>query len=105
MDVSPWIDCRFVEPIEDTLARIEAQQHRRFLKSHLPADGLPLFDAVRYIHVARDGRDALPLLPQPRLELYAVDGWRGSTPSALEDGHRRPIREPPPIRPTSSTAG
>ena len=57
MDVSPWIDCRFVEPVEDALARIEAQQHRRFVKAHLPADGLPLFDAVRYIHVARDGRD------------------------------------------------
>ena len=58
MDVSPWIDCRFVEPVEAALARIEAQQHRRFLKTHLPADGLPLFDRVRYIHVARDGRDS-----------------------------------------------
>jgi aryl sulfotransferase len=25
----------------------------------MPADGLPLYDEVRYIHVARDGRDAL----------------------------------------------
>ena len=39
-------------------ARIEAQAHRRFLKAHLPADGLPLFAEVRYVHVARDGRDA-----------------------------------------------
>jgi len=45
-------------PLEETLAKIEAQAHRRFLKSHLPADGLPLHDAVRYIHVARDGREA-----------------------------------------------
>ena len=58
MDVSGWIDRRFGAPIEEALAKMEAQEHRRFLKSHLPADGLPLHDAVRYIHVARDGRDA-----------------------------------------------
>jgi aryl sulfotransferase len=40
------------------LARLETTRHRRFIKSHLPADGLPLFDELRYIVVARDGRDA-----------------------------------------------
>ncbi|MBA3324323.1 MAG: sulfotransferase domain-containing protein [Rhodobacteraceae bacterium] len=59
MEVSGWIDRRFGEPVEATLATLEAQTHRRFLKSHLPADGLPLHDTVRYIHVARDGRDAV----------------------------------------------
>lgn len=58
MDISAWIDRRFPEPVEQVLARIEAQAHRRFLKSHLPADALPLHEEVRYIHVARDGRDA-----------------------------------------------
>lgn len=58
MQVSPWIDRRFPAPIEEVMARIEAQEHRRFLKSHLPFDGLPLHDEVRYIYVARDGRDA-----------------------------------------------
>ena len=58
MDVSPWLDCRFVEPVEATLARLEAARHRRFIKSHLPADGLPFYDELRYIVVARDGRDA-----------------------------------------------
>jgi aryl sulfotransferase len=56
--ISPWLDRRFPEPVEAVTARLEAQDHRRFLKAHLPADGLPLFDEVRYIHVARDGRDA-----------------------------------------------
>ena len=41
MDVSPWIDWRAGPPIEDFLATIEAQEHRRFLKSHLPLDALP----------------------------------------------------------------
>ena len=40
------------------MARLEDQEHRRFVKSHLPFDGLPIYDEVKYIHVARDGRDA-----------------------------------------------
>ena len=58
MDISPWIDRRFGETMEEINARLEAQTHRRFLKSHLPLDGLPLHAQVLYIHVARDGRDA-----------------------------------------------
>jgi aryl sulfotransferase len=55
--VSPWIDCRYVEPLDDVVARIEAQRHRRFLKSHLPVDALPFDEAVRYVVVGRDTRD------------------------------------------------
>jgi aryl sulfotransferase len=57
MDLSIWIDARF-RPIEDVVAALAAQTHRRFLKAHQPHDALPIHDAVRYIHVARDGRDA-----------------------------------------------
>jgi aryl sulfotransferase len=57
-EISPWIDCRFMHPVEEMQAILEKQTHRRFLKSHLPFDGLPHYDQVRYIHVARDGRDA-----------------------------------------------
>jgi aryl sulfotransferase len=55
--VSPWIEAEF-EPIDVVLARLEAQSHRRFIKSHTPADGIPFFDTGRYVFVARDGRDA-----------------------------------------------
>src|ERR1051326_5839521 len=54
---SPWIDMRIL-PIEEVTERIETQTHRRFLKTHLEFDALPIYDGVRYIHVARDGRDA-----------------------------------------------
>jgi aryl sulfotransferase len=54
---SPWIDMR-VRPIEEVTQRIEAQSHRRFLKTHLDFDAVPVYDDVRYIHVAREGRDA-----------------------------------------------
>ena len=58
MEISPWIDATFTGPVEAMRDRIDAQTHRRFLKSHLPLDGLPVYDEVRYIHVARDARDA-----------------------------------------------
>ena len=58
MQISAWLDRRFPQPIEAAIAEIEAQKHRRFLKSHMPLDGLPVYDEVKYIHVARDSRDA-----------------------------------------------
>lgn len=57
-EISAWIDMGFGPPIDAVIERIEAQRHRRFFKSHLPFDGLPQYDEVRYVHVARDGRDA-----------------------------------------------
>lgn len=57
-EVSPWIDRRLGLSGEELRAFIEAQEHRRFFKSHVPYDGLPIYDRVKYIHVARDGRDA-----------------------------------------------
>lgn len=55
--ISPWIDFR-LPPVEGVMDLIQAQQHRRFLKSHLPFDALPVYDEVKYIHVARHGLDA-----------------------------------------------
>lgn len=59
MALSPWIDERFLGSPEETQSRIEAQTHRRYLKSHLPFDALPHHAQVKYIHVARDGLDAM----------------------------------------------
>ena len=44
-------------PIEAVDADLEAQSHRRSVKTHVPFDGVPRFQHVKYIHVARDGRD------------------------------------------------
>jgi aryl sulfotransferase len=57
--ISPWIDARTHGPAPDMYRVLAAQMHRRFVKTHVPADGLPLYEQVRYIHVARDGRDAV----------------------------------------------
>ena len=56
-EMSLWPDTRFRLSEVDLAVALEAQTHRRFLKTHVPVDGLPLYDEVRYIHVARDGRD------------------------------------------------
>jgi aryl sulfotransferase len=55
--ISPWIELKLLPPAE-MAAALAAQTHRRFMKSHTPADGIPWFDDARYIFVARDGRDA-----------------------------------------------
>jgi aryl sulfotransferase len=57
MQLSPWIDQRFFGPIEPVLQHIEKQEHRRFLKSHLPFDAIPFWEDVSYICVGRDTRD------------------------------------------------
>lgn len=55
--LSPCLDQWFMGDIDDVVARIEKQRHRRFLKAHLPLDGVPYFPEVRYINVGRDTRD------------------------------------------------
>jgi aryl sulfotransferase len=57
-ELSPWLDSTIFNPLEQDLATLEAQTHRRYIKSHLPFDALPVWDTVKYIHVGRDGRDA-----------------------------------------------
>jgi len=56
-DSSPWPDFRLPPP-GAMLELAASQQHRRFLKSHVPYDSLPIYEGVKIIHVARDGRDA-----------------------------------------------
>ena len=55
--VSPWIDARFMGPIEPMIATVDAQQHRRFVKSHLAADGIRYVPEAKYVVVGRDTRD------------------------------------------------
>ena len=53
---SPWLDNR-VRPIEEVMDNLQAQEHRRFIKTHLPLDGLPFHPEPKYIVVGRDARD------------------------------------------------
>ncbi len=92
--LSPWLDW-LVEPREDVLARLEAQPHRRFIKTHTPLDGVPQRGDVTYIVVARHPLDmAVSLYHQgdnidrPRLEQLT-----GQAPRAAPPPDRPPLHE------------
>jgi hypothetical protein len=55
--MSMWLEHR-VRSVEEAHAAFAAQTHRRFIKSHIPLDGVPMVDEVRYVCVGRDPRDA-----------------------------------------------
>jgi aryl sulfotransferase len=54
--VSPWLDMR-TRPLEDVVRELEAQTHRRFIKTHLPFYALPFDERVTYLTIGRDPRD------------------------------------------------
>lgn len=54
--MSPWLDMA-IPPLDQISQALEAQTHRRFIKTHLALDGLPFFETARYVVVGRDVRD------------------------------------------------
>src|SRR5215469_16954774 len=54
--ISPWLDI-LARPLDEVLADLAGQSHRRFIKTHTPLDGLPFDDRVTYICAGRDPRD------------------------------------------------
>jgi aryl sulfotransferase len=104
-EISPWLDSTIFNPLEDDLATLEAQTHRRYIKSHLPFDALPVWDTVKYIHVGRDGRDARlswqnheqgfrpEIAARIAAQAMALAAERGAAPSG-----------PPPARPEDPRA-
>jgi len=96
MQMSPWLDCRYQYPIDVMIATLEAQTHRRVMKSHLPFDALPIYDDVKYIHTARGGLDAcfsfhnhfLNFTPMATNSIAAIDkadGGSGEFPPPPEN--------------------
>jgi hypothetical protein len=55
-EVSPWLDM-CLRPLAEVTSALEAQAHRRFIKTHTPLDGLPLQPEATYLVVGRDPRD------------------------------------------------
>jgi aryl sulfotransferase len=89
--MSPWLD-RGWGQIEEMLSLLEAQTHRRFIKTHLPLDGLIFYPAAKYIYVGRDGRDCF---------MSYWNHYRAFKPEsfdAINDAHggaSEPFRPPP----------
>lgn len=90
-EMSPWLDLR-IPPKEAKLPAVEAQTHRRFLKTHLPVDALRFSDKAKYIFIGRDGRDVVWSLYNHHANANAL--WY----EALNDtpGRVGPPIEPPP---------
>ncbi|MFN4141873.1 sulfotransferase domain-containing protein [Aestuariivirga sp.] len=55
-ELSPWLDLRIMP--KEAIEAVKHQKHRRFLKTHLPADAMVVSPRAKFIYVARDGRDA-----------------------------------------------
>ena len=93
--LSPWLDMRLI-PLELVLGGLDAQQNRRFMKTHLPLDGMRYEKNVKYLYVTRDGRDVFMSLwnhyrhmtPEFIMLLNATPGRVGPEfPPAPEDIH------------------
>jgi aryl sulfotransferase len=91
-DLTPWLDARFT-PLDALLAALDAQAHRRCIKTHTPADGIPWFETGRYIAVGRDGRDQLMSLvnhlSRMKVEEFHTDTPEGNPvlPNAMKEVH------------------
>jgi len=90
-EMSPWLDLR-VPPKEVKLPQVEAQTHRRIIKTHLPLDALVYSPKAKYIYIGRDGRDVLWSMYNHHVN--ANQAWY----EALNDtpGRVGPPIEPPP---------
>jgi aryl sulfotransferase len=90
-DMSPWLDLR-VPPPAVKLPVVEAQTHRRFIKTHLPVDALVFSPRAKYLYIGRDGRDVVWSMYNHHVN--ANSSWY----EALNDtpGRVGPPIEPPP---------
>jgi len=90
-EMSPWVDLR-VPPKDVKLPLLEAQTHRRFMKTHLPVDAIRFCPKARYLYIGRDGRDVVWSMYNHHVN--ANQTWY----DALNDtpGRVGPPIEPPP---------
>lgn len=58
-DTSPWLDSSWGDHAQmlEILKQQAEAGHRRVIKSHLPADALPIAPEARYVFVGRNGKD------------------------------------------------
>ncbi len=92
-EMSPWVDLR-VPPKEVKLPHIEAQAHRRFLKTHLPVDALVYSPKAKCLYIARDGRDVV----------WSLHNHHFNASEALYDAvNNSPGRVGPPLDPPTDS--
>jgi len=92
--MSPWLD-QLTSPREDVWDRLAAQQHRRFIKTHTPLDGIPLDPRATYIVTGRHPLDmAVSLYHQgDNIDRAAVRRLTGEPEPAEPPPSRQPVRD------------
>jgi hypothetical protein len=71
-DVSPWYEF-IVHSIESVNGLLDAQDHRRLIKTHTPLDGIPYNPQSTYVTVHRDPRDVFLSVRNHMDNLQRVD--------------------------------
>jgi len=57
IEASPWIERRAGGPVETIAAMLDAQTHRRVMKTHAPFEATPFLETIKYVYIGRDARD------------------------------------------------
>lgn len=86
-ELTPWLDANF-GPIEEVLAMLEGLENRRYIKTHLPLDGIRFFDEIKYIFVGRDGKDVW---------MSMWNHWHNMNPDVIDEMNNHPEREGPEL--------
>lgn len=96
-NLSPWFDM-LTRSRKQVIALLEAQTHRRFIKTHTPLPGIPICEGVTYICVGRDPRD-VAFSMDDHLANLDWDGFHAQrVAAALDDGLPEPEKiAPPPL--------
>jgi aryl sulfotransferase len=84
---SPWLDMRLTA-LDEIINQLEAQKHRRCIKTHLPLDGIPYFPQVKYVVVGRDARDVF---------MSMWNHYSNYTPAVYSDSNNAPGRIGDPL--------
>ncbi|HEX6420489.1 MAG TPA: sulfotransferase domain-containing protein [Acidimicrobiales bacterium] len=90
--LSPWLDW-LVEPLDTVVARLDAQPHRRVVKTHTPLDGIPVDPRVTYVVVARHPLDAAVSLYHQSANIHRARLEQLTGRPVGSDDPRPPLRE------------
>ena len=90
--ISPWVDANFA-PADAVNAMLEAQTHRRFIKTHTSLDGIPFFPECTYLCIYRDPRDLYFSLVS-HLKNMTAEWVKSSIPVEVHAGFREWAQTP-----------
>jgi aryl sulfotransferase len=93
-NLSPWLDW-LITPRADVYAQLASQDHRRFIKTHTPLDGLPVDPRLTYIVTGRHPLDtAVSRYHQgDNLNRERIQELTGQPDSRSPTYHRPPLHQ------------